>query len=305
MTGSLVVFSLLRLLSGDIASIMLGTSARPESVAALRADLGLDQPWLVQYLEWLGGLARGDLGTSYGSQYDIAGEISARLGVTVTLAIVSMVVSGVCALVAGTYAAMYARNARGEMVNIFMQLGVALPTFWVGLLLIGFFSIELGWLPAGGYVPWSESALGAVKSLILPSVALAVPLAAVFTRYVRSAMLEVLSEDYIHTAMAKGRTLGGAVLTHGIRNASLSLVTVGTLQLGGLIAGAVVVENVFTLPGLGSLLISALNGREALVVQSVVFVILLIVLALNFAMDVSYGLLDPRIRAAETRGTYG
>lgn len=305
LVGSLVIFVMLHSLGGDIASIILGNSAKPAALRALRAELGLDRPWIVQYLDWLKGLLQGDLGHSYGAQYDIFAEIRTRLAVTLTLVVTSVVIAAVIALAVGAYSAVHRNDLRGGIVNAVTQFGIAIPTFWVGLLLIMFFSIRLGWLPSAGHVGWAQSPVGAVRSLTLPIVALTIPLAAIFSRYVRSAMIDVLGEDYIRTAMAKGRTLWGAVLFHGVRNASVSLVTVGTLQVGGLIAGAVVIENVFTLPGLGSLLVTALNGREALVVQSTVFVILLIVLVLNFAMDMGYGLLDPRIRDADRRPADG
>lgn len=301
--GSLVIFLLLRALGGDIATSILGVSADPASVAALRAELGLDRSWAVQYLDWLAGFAQGDLGRSYGLRYDIAEVIGDRVGVTLSLAFFAMIIAAVLALVFGSYSAVNADKWRGGLVSAAIQLGLAVPTFWVGLVMISVFSIQLGWLPSGGYVPWTESLSGATRSLILPVVASSIPLTAIFTRYVRSAMLDVLDEDFMRTARAKGRTLRGAIVVHGIRNASISLVTVGTLQLGALIAGTVVIENVFSLPGLGNLVVSAINGREVLVVQSTVFVILLIILALNFVMDISYGLLDPRIRDAERKGS--
>lgn len=302
LAGSLVVFLLLRLLGGDIATVILGQTATQESLAALRAELGLDRPWIVQYLDWLAGLVQGDLGRSYAAQYDIFAEIRARLGLTFSLALASMLLSSLFALAAGTYSAIHAKKVRGGVVDVLTQFGIAVPTFWAGLLLVTFFAIRLDWFPASGYVPWVASPVGAVRSLTLPVFALSIPIAAILTRYVRSAMLDVLGEDYIRTAMAKGRTLRAAALVHGVRNASVALVTVGTLQLGALIAGAVVVENVFTLPGLGSMLMAAIDGREAIVVQSVAFVILLLILLMNFLLDISYGLLDPRIRDAERRG---
>lgn len=302
--GSLVVFLLLHLLGGDVATIILGKSATPESVARLRTELGLDKSWGAQYVSWLGGLLRGDLGESYAARYDIFAEIQKRLSLTLTLALVSMVLSSIIAIAAGTYAALHSGTVRGGVVDVATHLGMAVPTFWASLVLVTVFSIQLGWLPAGGYVPWTEDPVQALRSLILPVVSLSIGVAAVLTRYVKSAMLEVLSQPYIRTAMAKGRTLTGAALVHGIRNASVSIVTVGTLLLGGLLAGTIITEFVFNLPGLGSLLMSAINGREALVVQSVAFVILLIVLTLNFLMDIAYSLLDPRIRDAEKRGSY-
>lgn len=302
LAGSLVVFLLLRLLGGDVATIILGRRATPESVAQLRAELGLDRPWPVQYADWLSDLLRGDLGQSYAAAYDISDQIQSRMGLTLTLALASMAVSVVVSVAAGSYAALHARKVRGGVVDLLTQLGMAVPVFWAGLVLISVFSIRLGWLPAGGYVPWSENPVQTVTSLVLPVASLSLFVTAVFTRYVKAAMLDVLGEPYIRTAMAKGRTLPGAALVHGVRNASVSIVTVGTLILGGLLAGTVVIENVFNLPGLGSLLMSAINNREALVVQSVAFVILLMVLTLNFLMDIAYGVLDPRIRDAEKRG---
>ncbi|WP_199435385.1 ABC transporter permease [Qaidamihabitans albus] len=302
--GSLVIFLLLRALGGDIATSILGVSADPASVAALGAELGLDRPWAVQYLDWLAGFAQGDLGRSYGLRYDIAEVIGNRIGVTLSLAFFAMVIAAALALFFGSYSAINAHRRRGGLVSAATQLGLAVPTFWVGLMMISVFSIQLGWLPSGEYVPWTESLWGAVRSLLMPVLALSIPLTAIFTRYVRSAMLDVLEEDFMRTARAKGRTLHGAIGVHGIRNASISLVTVGVMQLGVLIAGTVVIERVFSLPGLGDLVVSAIGSREVLVVQSTVFVILLIILCLNFLMDISYGLLDPRIRDAEREASH-
>lgn len=303
LAGSAIVFLLLRLLGGDVATVILDRTATPQALAELRTQLGLNRPGIVQYADWLSDLVRGNLGQSYAAGYDISRQIQDRIGLTLTLALASMAVSAVLSVAAGSYAALHARKVRGGVADILTHLAMAVPTFWVGLILVTLVSIRLGWLPAGGYVPWSENPVQTIRSLILPVAALSIHVTAVLTRYVKSAMLDVLSEPYIRTAMAKGRTLPMAVLTHGVRNASVSIVTVGTLTLGGLLAGTVVIENVFSLPGLGSLLVSAIQGREALVVQSVAFVILLMVLTLNFLMDIAYGVLDPRIRDAEKRGT--
>ena len=296
MAGSLIVFLLLRLLGGDVATVILGRGATPEGLARLRSELGLDRPWFVQYGEWLWGLIRGDLGTSYAAGYDIHSEIFGRVGLTLTLAVSALVLSAVVALALGTYSAMHVRDWRGGTIDVLAQLGIAVPTFWAGLLLIGFVAVQQRWLPAGGYIPWSQSPVGAIRSLTLPVLAMSIPLIAVFARYVRSGMLDILNEDYIRTARAKGRTLRGAALIHGVRNAAIPLVTVGALQLGAMLAGAVVIEVVFTLPGLGRMLLNAVGNREVIVVQSLVFVILLAILVLNFLMDITYGLLDPRMR---------
>lgn len=299
--GSVVVFVMLRLIRGDIATIILGQSATASSLAALRVDLGLDRSWPVQYFEWMFGMLRGDLGVSYAARFDIFAEISSRLGLTLSLAAISLILSIVAALILGTYSALNARNIRGIAVDVGAQLGIAVPSFWAGLLLIGYASVQQGWLPAGGYVPWSVSVSGAVRSLILPVIALSVPMTATMVRFVRSSMIEVLDEDFMRTAMAKGRTLPGAALFHGVRNAAIPLVTVSTLQLGQLFAGAVVIENVFTLPGLGRMLLTAVLNREAIVVQSLIFVVMLAILTINFLMDIVYGLLDPRIRDSQAR----
>ncbi len=299
LAGSIIVFLLLRMLKGDVATVILGQTPTQEALEALREELGLNVPLLQQYTDWITGLFRGDLGNSYAAGYDIASEITSRIPLTFTLAMSSLVLSALVALVLGTYSAIHVKEWRGTWVDVVSQIGIAVPTFWAGLLLIGFFSVQMGWLPAGGYVPFSESFVDGVKSLILPVIALSIPVSAMLTRYVRSGMLDVLNEDFIRTAVAKGRTLRSAAIVHGIRNASIPLVTVAALQLGALLAGAVVIENVFTLPGLGRMLVVAVGGREAVVVQSLVFVVMLMILTLNFFMDIAYGLLDPRIRDAD------
>lgn len=297
--GSVVVFLLLRLLPGDLATVILGDYANPQAAAQLREEFGLNRSWFEQYSEWITGIARGDLGQSPADGFDIAHQISARAGLTVSLAVISLVLSSILALGAGAYAAVHARHRRGVFVDVLAQLGVAVPTFWVGLLLVAFVSVRMGWLPAGGYIPWSESVTGAIRTLILPVLALTVSLSGVLARYVRSAVLDIVNEDYIRLALAKGRTLRGAVIVHGIRNASIPLVTVVTLALGGLLTGVAVIEVVFNLPGLGRLLLDAVSRRDVIVVQSLVFVFLLIILVLNFVMDIVYGLLDPRIRDSD------
>jgi peptide/nickel transport system permease protein len=303
--GSIIVFLLLRLLSGDIATIILGKGATIEALNSLRESLGLNRSWPEQYLDWLGGLLRGDLGKSYAARYDIFQEIWSRVGLTFSLAVGTLLISSVVALWAGTYSAIHADDWRGNLVDVVAQVGLAVPTFWAALMLIGMVSVNLGWLPASGYVEWSVSPLGAIRSLVLPIAALSIPMISVLARYVRSSMLEQLKEDYVRTAMAKGYTRTEAVIKHGTRNASIQLLTVGALQFGTLIAGTVIIENVFALPGLGRMLADAVGNREAVVVQSLVFVIMMMILLLNFIMDVSYGFLDPRIRHAEARSANG
>jgi peptide/nickel transport system permease protein len=294
--GSVVIFIMMQQLGGDVVTAILGKEAGPGDVSMMRAELGLDRPLYVQYFSWLGDVFTGDLGTSYAAGYDISEQIRIRFGPTFMLTVGTLLVSFPLALLLGTYSAINVKKLRGSIVDVFTQIGIAIPAFWAGLLLVLFFAVDLGLLPTGGYVPFSEDPLGSIQSVILPVIALSLGITSVLTRYVRTAMIDVMSEDFIRLAMAKGRTRRGAALFHGVRNASIPLVTVATLQLGALMAGAVVIENVFVIPGIGRLLVTATLGREVIVVQSLVLVIMLMILTMNFLMDIAYGFLDPRIR---------
>ena len=254
----------------------------------------------VRYFDWLGGVVTGDLGKSYGMGYDIFDEILRRLGPTLMLTIGGLLVSIPLSLVLGSYSAINAKKVRSSILDVFTQVGIAIPAFWAGLLFVLVFGVRLGWLPTGGYVPFTEDPVLAIRSAILPVAALSLGVTSVFTRYVRTAMLDVMNEDFMRSAMARGRTRRGAALIHGVRNASIPLVTVAALQFGQLIAGAVVIENVFVLPGIGRLIVTATLGREVVVVQSLALVIMLIILILNFFVDIAYGVLDPRIRDKES-----
>ncbi len=302
--GSLLVFGLLRMLGGDVALMILGQEADPNAVLVLREELGLSRPWFEQYLSWITGFFTGNLGRSYSGGYDIFEQITVRFVPTALLAFGSLFLSIFIAIGIGTYSALNDKRARGTVIDVIAQLGIAIPSFWAGLLLVYLFAVILGWFPAGGYVPIEQAPLASLHSLFLPILALSIGSASVKTRFVRSSMLDIMHEDYIRTAMAKGRTFGGAVLVHGLRNVSIPVLTISTLQLGSLLAGAIVLENVFVIPGLGRLLLVAVNGREVMVVQSLAFVILMLILVMNFLMDVAYGLLDPRI-ADKTGGAHG
>jgi peptide/nickel transport system permease protein len=297
--GSLVVFTLVNTLGGDVVTVMLGREAAPGDVEFMREELGLDRPLVVQYLDWLRGVVTGDLGTSYGMGYDIFDEIVRRMGPTLMLTIGGLLVSIPLALLLGTYSAINAKKVRGGVVDVFAQIGTSIPAFWAGLLLVLVFGVRLGWLPTGGYVPLTEDPVGSIRSMVLPVLALSLGVTSVFTRYVRTAMIDVMNEDFIRSAMARGRTRRSAALVHGVRNASIPLVTVAALQFGFLIAGAVVLENVFVLPGIGRMIVTATLAREVVVVMSLALVIMLIILILNFLVDIAYGFLDPRIRDKE------
>ena len=294
--GSTVIFLLLRLVGGDAASVIAGTKATPETVAALRENLGLNLPLWEQYSSWLGGVLTGNLGESYAARYNIGEEIGRRLEPTLILTLGTLLVSIPIALLIGLFAAMNYRKVRGLAVDATMQVGVAIPPFFIALLFVLLFAVQLGWLPAAGYVSIFEDPIANLRYTILPIATLSVGVTATFTRFVRSSMIEQLNEDYMRTARAKGHTRTSAAIRHGLRNAAVPLVAISALQFAALITGVIVIENIFVIPGLGRLLLTAVLGREVIVVQSVMLVIMLMILALNLATDLLYGALDPRIR---------
>jgi peptide/nickel transport system permease protein len=294
--ASLIVFVALRILPGDAASVLLGPEATPASLAALRERLGLNAPLPVQYFEWLGGILRGDLGTSIISGNELSDELKTRLRVTLPLTVGAMVGSQLIAIPLGALAALRHRKPTDAVVSGFAQLGVAVPAFWLGIMFITFFSVRLHILPAGGFTPWSTSPAESFRSLIMPVVVLAVVYGAVYTRYVRASVLEVLREDHIRTALAWGHSRRGALIRHGLRNASIPIVTLLALSMVGLLGGAIVVENVFTLPGIGMLLLQSLGRRDYTFVQSLSFLVAAAVVATNVLMDIVYAWLDPRVR---------
>lgn len=296
--ASVLIFALIRVAGGDIATTTLGQDATPEAVAALRAEYGLDRPVVVQYLDWLGGLVTGDLGTSFQTGEPIGQMIVERLPVTVPLVVAALVVSILVAIPAGTVAANRAGRPLGTLIALASQVGIAVPVFWLGVLLSIVFGVQLGLLPTGGFVAWGQDFGAAVRSLVLPVAALGLILAATLSRYVRSSVLDVMGEDYVRTARATGMPRGRALLTVGLRNASLPIVTVLGLQAAELLGGTVIVETVFSLPGLSRMILGAVGAREVIVVQSTVMVLVAFVLALNLLVDVAYGLLDPRVRVA-------
>jgi peptide/nickel transport system permease protein len=296
--SSILVFAFMAVLPGDPARTALGVQATEEAVAQLRQQYGLDRPLPVQYLDWVGGLARGDLGTSYISKALIAPQVSDRLQVTLWLVVTSMVLALVLAVPAGVLMAVRHRRLSGVVLSAVSQIGVAVPAFLAGILLITLFAVRLGWLPANGWTAPAEDPGMFLRQLTLPALSLGLVQAAVLTRYVRSAVLDVLREDYLRTARAKGLTPYRALLRHGLRNAAVPVVTVLGLQLATLLIGAVVVERVFVVPGLGSLLLDAVSTRDLLVVQDVVMLLVVAVLVVNFVVDVLYVLIDPRLRRA-------
>jgi peptide/nickel transport system permease protein len=298
LTASLLIFALIRLAGGNVAAVMLGKGATPEAIDALEAKLGLDRPLPVQYLDWLGGMLTGDFGRSFRTGEPVGELLTDSLPVSVPLAVGGLLLALLIALPVGTYAATKAGTPVGAAVAMFSQVGIAIPVFWAGVLLSSFVGVQLGWLPTGGWTPWAVDPLGAVRSLILPGLALALVMAATLSRYTRTAVMDVMNEDYVRTARASGMTRAGALMRVGVRNAALPLVTVVGLLAAELIGGTVIIEEVFSLPGLARMILAAVSAREVIVVQSSVMIIVAFVMLVNLVVDVRYGVLDPRVRVA-------
>ncbi len=295
--ASIVVFVLLRLLPGDLAAVIAGPEAPPDRVAAIREQLGLDAPLAQQYLEWMGGVLQGDFGTSVLSGSSVTDELRSKLAVTGPLVVASTVLSILVALPIGVHAAVRHRKPDGIAVSAISQLGIAIPTFLVGIVLVIVVAVNWGLLPPNGFprAGWSDPA-AAVRALILPTLTLAVSQAAVLVRFVRSSMLDVLHQDYLRTARAKGLTRNQAILRHGLRNAAIPVVSILGVQVASLIAGIVVIERVFALPGIGQMLVSDIGDRDLEKVQGTVLLIAAIVLVVGFLVDVVQRWIDPRLR---------
>jgi len=296
--ASIAIFFLIRAAGGNVAAIVLGKDATAEAIEALSRTYGLDQPLPVQYLNWLGNLFQGDLGQSFRTKEAVADLVVNRLGVSIPLALSGLVLGLLIAIPVGTYAARNVGKPSGAVLALVSQIGIAVPVFWAGILLSVLFGVRLGWLPTGGWVDWSQDWVGAVRSLVLPVLSLGLILAAVLIRYVRSAVLDVMNQDYVRTARAVGMTRTQALLQVGLRNASLPIVTIVGLQIAELIGGTVIIEMVFSLPGLARMILANVAAREVIVVQSTVMLIIVFVIFVNFVVDLLYGLLDPRIRNA-------
>lgn len=294
---SFIIFAVMAAVPGDPAEIMLGTSAAPDTLAALRQQLGLDQSFLLRYGDWLAGLARGDLGLSYTYSTPVAALIGERLAVTLPLAGYAVALSLAIALPLGVFAGQRPGGPVDIVATFFSQIGIAVPGFWIGLLLILGVALTLGWFPTGGFPGWQAGFLPAITALTLPAIALAIPQAAVLTRVTRTAVIEVAREDFVRTARAKGASRMRALWRHVVPNALIPVVTMLGMQISVLMAGTVLVENVFTLPGLGTLAYQALAQRDLIVIQNVALLFAVIVMGLNFAVDTLYAVIDPRLKA--------
>jgi len=296
LVASLVVFVLIEVVPGDPASFMLGMNAQPDTIAALRSEVGLDQSKPARYVSWVVGMLKGDFGQSYTYRTPVAGMISDRLWISLPLAIYALVLSIVIAFPAGIWAASRRGGIADTTVMGFTQLGIAIPNFWFAMLLVLFFAIKMRWFSAGGFAGWDSGFFEALKSLTLPAVALALPQAAILTRVMRSSLLDVLAEDYMRTARAKGLSRRQALLGHALRNAMIPVLTIIGLQFSFLIAGAIIIENVFFLPGLGRLIFQSIAQRDLIVVESVVMLLVFAVVMVTFLVDLAYAWVDPRLR---------
>jgi len=296
LVASAVIFLALEIVPGDPAAYMLGINAQEDTLAALREELGLNQSGLARYLDWVGGMLVGDFGTSYTYRTPVAEMIAERLWVSLPLALYALTLSTVIAFPAGIWAARKRRSVVDMSVMGVTQLGVAIPNFWFAMLMVLVFAINLRWFSAGGFAGWEAGLLPGLKSLTLPAVALALPQASILARVMRSALLDTLGEDFIRTARAKGLSRGQALWRHALRNALIPVLTIIGLQFSFLLAGAIIIENVFFLPGLGQLVFKAISARDLIVVESVVMLLVFSVVLVNFAVDIAYAWVDPRLR---------
>ena len=294
--ASAVIFAVVEVIPGDPASYMLGINASEDTIAAVRSDLGLDKPLPLRYLDWVAGLAQGDLGKSYAYRSPIADLVADRLQVSLPLTIYALVLSTLVAIPAGVLAASRRGGLADYGVMGVTQLGVALPNFWFAILLVVLFAVTLRWASAGGFPGWDAGVFAAMKSLTLPAIALALPQASILARVMRSSLLDTLDEDFVRTARAKGLSQAQALWRHAFRNALIPVLTIIGLQFSFLIAGAIIIENVFFLPGLGRLIFQAISQRDLILVESVVMVLVFGVILVNFLVDLAYAWVDPRLR---------
>jgi peptide/nickel transport system permease protein len=300
--ASIGIFLLIHLVPGDPASLAAGPDATPDIVQAVRRDFGLDQPLPVQYAYWIGHVLRGDFGSSYVNHLPVLELIELRLPATIELTLAAVAIELIVALPTGVLAALGRRGPVDWLITSASGAAIAIPNFWLGILAIILFGLVLRWLPAGGFVSIAQDPAQGLRFLVLPAATLALGHAAVLSRFVKSSMLEVLHREYVRTARAKGLDEGGVVRHHVLRNALVPVATVLGLQFGRMLGGAVVIESVYAWPGIGNLLLDSVQARDYTVVQAALLLLVLIFILVNFATDVAYGVLDPRIKTTVPRG---
>ena len=296
LVASIIIFVAIEVVPGDPASYMLGINAQPDTVAALRDELGLNLSPMNRYLTWVAGMLSGDFGTSYTYRTPVADMIGERMWVSLPLAFYALALSTLIAFPAGILAAVRRGSATDFSVMGITQLGIAIPNFWFAMLMVLIFAINLRWFSAGGFPGWETGLLPGLKALTLPAIALALPQASILTRIMRSSLLDTLGEDFIRTARAKGLTKWQALWRHALRNAMIPVLTIIGLQFSFLLAGAIIIENVFFLPGLGRLVFQSISQRDLIVVESVLMLLVFAVVVVNFAIDIAYAAVDPRLR---------
>ncbi|MDC0223867.1 ABC transporter permease [Deltaproteobacteria bacterium] len=296
LVASLVIFFLMEILPGDPASIILGVGAQEDTLAALRTEMGLNNSAPERYFRWISGILSGDFGRSYTYDIQVSTLILERLSLSLPLALLAISLSTLLAIPIGVLAVANHKRIADTGIMGLAQLGVAVPNFWFAILLILFFSVKLGWFSAGGFAGWEMGLAAALKSLTLPAISLALPQAAILARVTRSAVLETVREDFVRTARAKGLSRNAALWKHAFRNALIPVVTILGLQLSFLLAGTIIIENVFYLPGLGRLLFQAIAQRDLVVVKNIVILLAATVVIINFLVDMCYVAIDPRLR---------
>lgn len=294
--ASVVIFVALRIVPGNPAEVALGVTATPEAVAKLSATMGIDKPLWEQYVSWIGGLLRGEFGTSLTSSTDISPIVADRLQVSLILVVLSMLFALMLAVPLGLWAARRSSHIDGILISALSQVGIAVPSFLAAILFISFFAVRLRWLPTNGWSVPDEDFSGFLVRLVLPVVSLGIVQAAIMTRYVRAAVMDVMREDFMRTARAIGLSSWQALRSHGLRNAALPVLTVTGLQLTSLLVGAVVIERVFVIPGLGSLLLTAVTNRDLPTVQTIVMILVVLAIVVNAIVDMAYVVVDPRTR---------
>ncbi|QUS57300.1 ABC transporter permease [Pseudovibrio brasiliensis] len=296
LAASLVIFVVLEVIPGDPAEVMLGLNAQPDTLAALRAELGLNAPVTTRYINWVLGMLQGDFGISYTYSVPVAELIGERIQISLPLATGALILSTIIAIPIGVYSARYHGKIIDTGIMSVAQIGIAIPNFWIAILLVYVFAIVLRVLPSGGFPGWEVSFFGSLQALILPVVALALPQASILARVMRSALLDVLHEDYIRTARAKGLSNKATLWRHGVRNALIPVLTILGLQFSFLIAGTVIIENLFYLPGLGRLIFQGITQRDLIVVKSSVMLLVALTIFVTFLVDIAYAAIDPRLR---------
>jgi peptide/nickel transport system permease protein len=301
LVAAAIIFLLLDIMPGDPARFMLGINATDDAVAALRVELGLDKPAFERFFIWLFGMLQGDLGISYAQRAPVAELMLERLQVSLPLALSALALSTLIGVPIGIIAAQNRGKLGDTSAMILAQIGIAIPNFWFAMLLVLLFAVTWRIFPPGGFVPWGENPWLAARSLILPAIALALPQAAILARVMRTSLVDVMQADFIRTARAKGLTRNQAIWRHGVRNALLPVLTIMGLQFAFLIAGTIIVENVFYLPGLGRLIFSAISARDLILVRSAILVLVAMVILVMFIVDLAYAFVDPRIRQGGRR----